>query len=204
MKRILLFLLLLIPAIAHSGHYYSAVESSGSCSYTSKDSQTSTASSFFLGTATPAHAAMSTTQTAGSSYDVDRVSFDLRKINSPTGNIYCYVYSTSDGNENPPNDREATSGTVIDASTLSTTVTTYNFDFASPFSETSGTDYQLVLYYDGTLSDTHYIQVKGDSYVGAAWGIYVNDSAPGASSDAANWSEYDANGSLTFETFDCE
>jgi hypothetical protein len=87
-----------------------------------------------------------------------RVLARLQRVGSPTGTLSVRLYSDS---ANTPGSLLATIGS-IDVSTISTTVTNYTFDAATPPSVTQGTKYWISVEYGGGNS-TNYVNTFRDS-----------------------------------------
>ena len=145
---------------------------------------------------------------ATSSYNADRIKVKIKKIGSPTGTLYFYIYTPDNGgSEGPPDDRIATATTTIDVSTLTTDCADYLIDFnTSPASlSAAGSPYNIVSYFVPTFSDTNNdVHFCGDTYIGNSYGGYIREGTLGTTNDATNWSEYDANGQPVYTVYACE
>lgn len=115
-------------------------------------------------------------------FDITRVVFKLKKVGSPTGNIWCESWDTSGGN---PIGLRDTSDSV-DVSTLPTTQDFVEFVFDPPANiNINGGTFAIVLAGDFTMNDIDYAQAwgkdpgdyagTGKKWNGSTWSNMVGD-----------------------------
>lgn len=106
--------------------------------------------------------------TASTSQDMYSAVFEIKKVGSPTGNVYAKLYSHTGtfGSSGTPGTLLATSD-AIDISTLSTSYAevTFNFTGAEQYTLTSTTNYFIVVEYTGGNS-TNNLTVHYDGVAG--------------------------------------
>ncbi len=98
--------------------------------------------------------------TAGISGNLNQNKFFLKKVGSPTGNIFATLYATSGGA--PTGSAIATSNNV-DVSTLTTSYGLITFTFSTPYWVTKGTSYCIVVEGDFTVSVANYVVAGQDT-----------------------------------------
>jgi hypothetical protein len=154
------------------------------------------------GTAIANGNAVSTTirNTSGSTYQLHRAV--LRMLVSNDANVStvtAYVYDSDVSGEGPPDDRVATADATFDTTSLTTSCSDVVFEFSTPATIPTGSEYQFVLYNVGDQ-----VVWCGDSYIDEANGIYSRTGAPGSTNDSASWTETDSNGSTAYFMYQCE
>ena len=113
--------------------------------------------------------------------DLVQCKFYIKKVGSPTGNIFATLYDTSGGV--PTGSAIATSNNY-DVSTVGTDLGLITFTFSTTYPIVSGTTYAIGIEGDFTVSTSNYISVGHDSGGGAAGGNFYYwttswvDSAP--------------------------
>lgn len=98
--------------------------------------------------------------TPTSNFSISKVELELRKVNSPTGNIWVEIWS--DNGSDDPNAQIGDDSSTIAASSLSTSDNYESFTFGTPISLTSGTKYWIVLTSDRSLDDTNIVELAGN------------------------------------------
>lgn len=118
--------------------------------------------------------------TAGSAYTCTRADVDIKKINSPTGNIWAEIWSISGG---VPDTKLGTSDS-LDVSALSTSYAWVTFTFSTTVSISNGVDYAIVLTGDFTVGAHHVYMYR--KWIGAhsGSGLFWNGSAWSESANA--------------------
>lgn len=140
-----------------------------------------------------------------SDWSLTKVSINLKKVGSPTGNIQAFIYEsatpTADGGT--PNLRLAT-GSTVDVSTISADAAgSYaDFTFASPASMVTDRFACVVLWYVyGSATD--YITHRQDNS-GYDDGLVCRSTVaaePSASGDATNWTGVDVNAYVNMKIY---
>lgn len=109
---------------------------------------------------------------------LNRVEFYIKKIGTPTGNIWMEIHA--DGADPTAAAQQGLDSATIDVSTVSTSYDYVAFDFAN-ITLTPGVEYWALLYGDYTLSTSNGIVVGTDtsspSYAGGHAGRYGNGAA---------------------------
>jgi len=106
-------------------------------------------------------------------YDLSKIAVQLRKVNSPTGNMWVEIYS--DNGSGDPLTQIGIDSSALDVSGISTSDTYYTFTFTTPISLTLGTKYWIVLNDDRGVDNTNYIEWCGNVEVLTARGHYYDD-----------------------------
>ena len=181
----------------------------GTCSYTLKDNfadtQTNVVATF--GDGTNIAAANVINNQTGGTYTAGRIVISLSKIGTPTGTLYCYIYTAdTGGTKGPPDDRLATSETTIDLSTLASATQDLTFDFSTPATISNDNEKLVVIYVSGNTGDptSNYLVFRGDGFISSSYGTYISATAPGETNDAANWTVDDNNGGADIATYQCD
>lgn len=110
---------------------------------------------------------------------LNRVELYIKKIGTPTGNIWCEIHV--DGADPSAAAQVGSDSATVDVSTVSGSYAYVAFDFATPINLSVGTEYWILLYGDYTLSSSNGIVVGTDtsspSYSGGIAGRYGNGGA---------------------------
>jgi len=108
--------------------------------------------------------------TPASSYAIQKVSVWMNRYNSPSGNVWIEIWSSSGGNPNAL----ITNGTsdTVSAGGISTTAALVDFNFTTPPSLLSGTVYFVVVTRDYGDSTSNYIKVYNYAAGNYAGGTY--------------------------------
>lgn len=124
---------------------------------------------------------------------LNRVEFYIKKIGTPTGNIWMEIHS--DGADPTAAAQQGLDSATIDVSTISTSYDYVAFDFAN-INLTPGVEYWALLYGDYTLSTSNGIVVGTDtsspSYAGGIAGRWGDGTA--------NWEDISSYDTL-FKTY---
>lgn len=116
--------------------------------------------------------------TAGVDGTLTKVSINLKRTGSPSGNVFSYLYS--DNGSGAPSSLLA-SGSSVSASSLSTSSSSVDFTFS--YEITSGTKYHIVIYYYSTFSTSNFVIVTCDTSGGYSGGVaHRGSSAPPSTS----------------------
>lgn len=91
---------------------------------------------------------------------VTHVSLYLKKVASPTGNMYVQIQTNNAG---VPSNTSLAQSNNLDVATLTTGYAWYTFTFATPTYVTAGTVYHIVCFASTTISTTNYIRIGYDA-----------------------------------------
>lgn len=122
---------------------------------------------------------------------VGRVSLRLKKVGTPTGNIWVTIETTS---SDDPTGTIISQSANVDVSTLTGSYATYNFDFTGGTSITASTVYAIVLQGDYTINGTSYA-VWGGTNTGA----YAGGELKGY--NGTDWNQFGAGADFWFDEY---
>ena len=112
-------------------------------------------------------------------YGLNRVELYLKKVDSPTGNIWVEIHA--DGADPSAASQLGSDSASVDVSGVSTSYGYVAFDFTVPISLVAGTEYWMLLYGDYSLAadvGVYWgIDTSSPAYSGGIFGRYGNGSA---------------------------
>ena len=213
MKKTILTLFLLAMCVSISGAgitdklraVIAAKNAGAACEYTLKYNDESDDTEYSLGYGDTD--CIGSSIIVGTEFNLDRISVELLKVGSPTGTVEMYIYDPDNsGSEGEPDDKVATSETVLIAEDITGSMVWYDFDFASPATLSVGTwDFVICGSPSNTWDVDNRIRMAVDQYISEATATYKRDgNPPGAANDSGNWVVADANGQANFRAYDCE